>query len=720
MRGLHRRSCSVDDGQPAEVERVLSDADSVASDPKGLKKRRPTQVLGHKFRKGGMQLVRTTSDALSRTPSSSSTVLSPVEVLSGPALCAEYTVDTTLLWFTEEIDPAAPSQEPSCHYVEPLPHHLHVVVHEGYFPAGYFAGFVDPHVVLKYGPLKDSTMPSTWKTGVDFHSHHLISTLKLFAAPACPHSHSHNGFREQLAAGLRRLEGDGGAQLDATRRHEDYEPPFLELSLIGWNRTIGNQTLGSVFLRVCELPGYSAPVKAPYLPPEGWYPLSEHLQPHATPPVDRRPERPALRLSAWFADLLAPEALAPVVGEVRLCIQSVVLTSKHHHLEKLHCPFVVLKYDRHWARLPILNKNPATFNRTFLFQIRDASTVFKIGVFDANRAGRFRGMVQIRISTLPNGKWVTLLMPLYVRKESMGASSVKQKGTISLSILWQHPNTLEYLSHYLKPTKPKAYYTRLYKEKGTLLAKQHETLLAAYLRNHVPPLSPEVISFLLHDSFAFFNMTTAKVQMKRFGQATKALGALSRVWHSVVRWEYPPLTVLAFVGYSWGVYNPRPAAQVVILAFLCLLGYGHVMRGRLEDQWSPDLTLFAESKKPGDDLARMHSYKPFNAVSQKIANAEKFALKFQQTTGDLACLGERVLGLFGHGCYDNSVGLLAALMLLALFLWVTFLPFEPLFIGFGVIQFRPPSMRSGTGGPLAHLLSRIPTREDRIIPAPPP
>lgn len=26
--------------------------------------------------------------------------------------------------------------------------------------------------------------------------------------------------------------------------------------------------------------------------------------------------------------------------------------------------------------------------------------------------------------------------------------------------------------------------------------------------------------------------------------------------------EYPPLTVLAFVGYSWGVYNPRPAAQV--------------------------------------------------------------------------------------------------------------------------------------------------------------
>lgn len=32
----------------------------------------------------------------------------------------------------------------------------------------------------------------------------------------------------------------------------------------------------------------------------------------------------------------------------------------------------------------------------------------------------------------------------------MGASSVKQKGTISLSILWQHPNTLEYLGHYLK------------------------------------------------------------------------------------------------------------------------------------------------------------------------------------------------------------------------------------------------------------------------------
>lgn len=38
-------------------------------------------------------------------PLSPGTVLSPVEVLSGPALCAEYTVDTTLLWFTEEIDP---------------------------------------------------------------------------------------------------------------------------------------------------------------------------------------------------------------------------------------------------------------------------------------------------------------------------------------------------------------------------------------------------------------------------------------------------------------------------------------------------------------------------------------------------------------------------------------------------------------------------------------
>ena len=548
-------------------------------------------------------------------------------------------------------------------------------------------------------------------------------------------------------------------------------PPALEVTVKQFTPGAlkANPTIGKVRLSVSGLPHRDTTCvggQQDDAEPEAlWYALGR--SPSAAGSAALPEFRPVVRLCVWIEKGYRPKPPS-VIGQVAMVLESVTLNSvadrnKGFRKKKI-MPCAIVQYGRHWLRMPI---DPATgvgCGRELRFDVDEPSSLLYVALFD-DQTNKCLGLVRIRVSVLPNNKWYRTTQSLYVRRQSQGISSViRKKGSIELRLKWSHPQSLTYLKSYARVPAPTQCYTELFKANENRLVKHHNELVSLYLRQHPAAIPRQVSVVVLNERADSFSVSTCRVQIKRFTDAIDTIEAVLDRIHALCQWKSFERSVLANVCWLLFVWYPYEMVQVGLAGAVCWIAKNRVRRSAVvAHALAMDPTLFrtpedeepkaapvgpAETGSEGDllgDADRLGAVpsgddahddsesddtdppvpalgkaqvkrNPVSRIQGKVTDIISGGRKFQWWVGVLASLVERSEALL-HWHDGTATFILLALCVLAL-VALHLLPFavRPALALAGLHFFRHPRFRDPLPPPPLNFASRLPSRQDQIIP----
>ncbi|XP_045825237.1 FT-interacting protein 3-like [Trifolium pratense] len=247
--------------------------------------------------------------------------------------------------------------------------------------------------------------------------------------------------------------------------------------------------------------------------------------------------------------------------------------------------YCVAKYGPKWVRTrTIADSFSPRWNEQYTWEVYDPCTVITIVVFDnghlhggANAGGgknadvgvdKRIGKVRIRLSTLESDRIYTHFYPL-INLHTQGA---RKMGEIQLAVRFSCPSLLNVLQTYAQPLLPKMHYVcPLSMFQLDSLRNQAAVITIMRFKRAEPPLSKEVVEFMLDIGANVWSMRRGRAQFYRIASLLSGLVSLVKRFEEIRSWKNTAITIGVYIIFLFILFKPG----VILLAtfsFLLLKG----------------------------------------------------------------------------------------------------------------------------------------------------
>ena len=364
----------------------------------------------------------------------------------------------------------------------------------------------------------------------------------------------------------------------------------------------------------------------------------------------RREHLGELEIVAFLdSDYLPAETDRAPVGQVA------VEVVRARQLEASAELFAVVRYGRHWVRLPCVSRAPE-WRQELVFPVRDMGDVVSVGLFRQHQAWALGagaeeplGKARIRPGALLPGKVYRESVPLFIAHKN----GVTETGSIDLAVRFMRFSAVGCLSRYCAlPLPPKCYLEPPAASTVGALAQWEEELVTRHLASLSPPLPLSVQRFLrpvvdTRLSVRLLRVHAGRVLARFFTDGSAGRSLLDpHVW-----WQSPGRMAVAHVAYVFLCIFPELVAPLLLLG---LAAYGFL--GQREapafgmDPW------LASGAQYDEMVARMR--RTTGAAAHVPGSLLAAAGEDEAATADGAPAtdGERVVGALKHALETNYDG----------------------------------------------------------------
>ncbi|KAL2625933.1 hypothetical protein AAZV13_07G080500 [Glycine max] len=219
--------------------------------------------------------------------------------------------------------------------------------------------------------------------------------------------------------------------------------------------------------------------------------------------------------------------------------------------------FCVAKYGPKWVRTrTIVDSLSPNWNEQYTWEVFDPCTVITIVVFHngnlnggKNAGGkkaegamdRRIGKVRIRLSTLESDRIYSHSYPL-INLHTQGA---RKMGEIQLAVRFSCSSLLNVLQTYAQPLLPRMHYiSPLSIFQLDNLRNQAAAIATLRFKRAEPPLSKEVVEYMLDMGTNVWSMRRGKVQFFRIACLLNVLVSVAKQFHEIHAWKNSITTVL--------------------------------------------------------------------------------------------------------------------------------------------------------------------------------
>ncbi|KRH48448.1 hypothetical protein GLYMA_07G089100v4 [Glycine max] len=218
--------------------------------------------------------------------------------------------------------------------------------------------------------------------------------------------------------------------------------------------------------------------------------------------------------------------------------------------------FCVAKYGPKWVRTrTIVDSLSPNWNEQYTWEVFDPCTVITIVVFHngnlnggKNAGGkkaegamdRRIGKVRIRLSTLESDRIYSHSYPL-INLHTQGA---RKMGEIQLAVRFSCSSLLNVLQTYAQPLLPRMHYiSPLSIFQLDNLRNQAAAIATLRFKRAEPPLSKEVVEYMLDMGTNVWSMRRGKVQFFRIACLLNVLVSVAKQFHEIHAWKNSITTV---------------------------------------------------------------------------------------------------------------------------------------------------------------------------------
>ncbi|KAK7243617.1 hypothetical protein RIF29_38423 [Crotalaria pallida] len=413
----------------------------------------------------------------------------------------------------------------------------------------------------------------------------------------------------------------------------------------------------------------------------------------------------------------------PGIGVLELGILNAVGLSpmKKENRTDAYC---VAKYGPKWVRTrTIVDSLGPNWNEQYTWEVYDPCTVITIVVFDnahlqkegknAETAVDKRiGKVRIRLSTLETNRIYTHFYPL-INLHAQGATKM---GEIQLAVRFSCPSLLNVLQTYARPLLPRMHYiSPLSIFQVDSLRNQAAAIITLRLRRAEPPLSKEVVEFMLDVRANVWSIRRGRAQFYRIVGLLNGLIFVSKKFHEIRSWKNSVWTTISYLIFLIVILYPRVVLPSIFFLLLLVGIWRYRTRPRypshmdmklshadtatteeLEEEFDPFPTKFS-----GDNLKKR--YDRLRGISGRVL----------AVMGDLATQGERVQSLLSWR--DPRATTLFVIFCLVAAIVTYLIPFRLLIFIFASYLLRPPMFRFDMPAVPQNFLRRMPAKSDGML-----
>ncbi|XP_047163494.1 FT-interacting protein 3-like [Vigna umbellata] len=391
--------------------------------------------------------------------------------------------------------------------------------------------------------------------------------------------------------------------------------------------------------------------------------------------------------------------------------------------------FCVAKYGPKWVRTrTVVDSLSPKWNEQYTWEVYDPCTVITIAVFDngnlsvAKSAGGKKpeeavdkriGKVRIRLSTLESDKIYTHSYPL-INLQTQGA---KKMGEIQLAVRFSCPSMLNVLQTYAQPLLPRMHYTSpLSRFQLDSLRNQAAVITTLRFRRAEPPLSKEVVEYMVDMGANVWSMRRGKAQFYRIAGLLNVLVFAGKQFHDIHSWKSSMTTVVSYLMFLLIIFLPK---MILPSAFSFLLMVG-IWRYRSRPRYPShmDMSLSQADTATVEELEE--EFDPFPSkvsgenLKKRYDRLRAVAGRVVEVMADLATQGERVQSLLSWR--DPRATVLFVIFCFVAVIVTYFVPFRVLMFIWLTYVLRPPRFRSfDIPAVPQNFLRRMPAKSDAML-----
>ncbi|KAK7364060.1 hypothetical protein VNO80_12407 [Phaseolus coccineus] len=391
--------------------------------------------------------------------------------------------------------------------------------------------------------------------------------------------------------------------------------------------------------------------------------------------------------------------------------------------------FCVAKYGPKWVRTrTVVDSLSPKWNEQYTWEVYDPCTVITIVVFDngnlnvvKNAGGKKTeeavdkriGKVRIRLSTLESDKIYTHSYPL-INLQTQGA---RKMGEIQLAVRFSCASILNVLQTYAQPLLPRMHYTSpLSRFQLDSLRNQAAVITTLRFRRAEPPLSKEVVEYMLDMGANVWSMRRGKAQFYRIAGLLSVLVSAAKQFHEIHSWKSSITTVVSYFMFLFIIFLPKivlPSA----FSFLLLVG---IWRYRTRPRYPShmDMSLSQADTATVEELEE--EFDPFPSkfsgdnLRKRYDRLRAVAGRVVEVMADLATQGERVQSLLSWR--DPRATVLFVIFCFVAVIVTFFVPFRLLMFFWLTYLLRPPRFRSFDIPAIPqNFLRRMPAKSDGML-----
>ncbi|KAG5037164.1 hypothetical protein JHK86_018004 [Glycine max] len=357
--------------------------------------------------------------------------------------------------------------------------------------------------------------------------------------------------------------------------------------------------------------------------------------------------------------------------------------------------FCVAKYGPKWVRTrTIVDSLSPKWNEQYTWEVFDPCTVITIVVFHngnlnggKNAGGKMAegamdrriGKVRIRLSTLESDRIYSHSYPL-INLHTQGA---RKMGEIQLAVRFSCSSLLNVLQTYAQPLLPRMHYiSPLSIFQLDNLRNQAAAIATLRFKRAEPPLSKEVVEYMLDMGTNVWSMRRGKVQFFRIACLLNVLVSVAKQFHEIHAWKNSITTVT----------RPRYPSHMDMR----LSQADTATVEELEEEFDPFPSKFSD-----DNLKKR--YDRLRAISGRVL----------EMMADLATQGERVQALLSWR--DPRATFLFVIFCFVAVIVTYLVPFRILMFMWVTYALRPPRFRFDMPAVPQNFLWRMPAKSDGML-----
>ncbi|KAK9921756.1 hypothetical protein M0R45_030253 [Rubus argutus] len=298
----------------------------------------------------------------------------------------------------------------------------------------------------------------------------------------------------------------------------------------------------------------------------------------------------------------------------------------------------------------------------------------------------------------------------------LNSSGLKKMGELQLAVRFTCLSLANIIYLYGHPLLPKMHYLHpLTVNQLDSLRYQAMNIVAARLARAEPPLTKEVVEYMVDVDSHMWSMRRSKANFFRIVSLFSGLISMSRWLGEVRHWKNPITTVLVHVLFFLLICYPELILPTIFL-YMFLIGiWNFRFRPRLPPHMDTKLS-WAEAVHPDEmdeEFDTFPTSKPQDVARMRYDRLRSVAGRIQTVIGDIATQGERFQAVLSWRDPRASSLFVFLCLIIAVVLYVT--PFKMIALISGIVWLRHPRFRSKLPSVPSNFFRRLPSRADSML-----